>query len=995
VCVGDDNTSTGALFFVNTSGRLAIYGSGGNILVGTSQTVAVNTWNHIAFVRSSGTITAYLNGVADSTTASNSTAFTGANRIGGELFAGNVGGGIMLGYISNYRLVNGTAVYTSAFTPPTTPLTAISNTSLLTLQTNQPVNNNVFIDNSTNNFLITRNGNATQGAFSPYAGTWSGYFDGTGDTLTLPTSQTPLQPGSGNFTIEFWYNTALTPNTYYTLFSYGTAGDVLRLFLFTTNAFRVFTGATLIITSADNVHQVNKWQHVALVRNDTTLTLYVNGVSVGTSTSNSTNYVGNLTICYESVNQVYYGFISNFRIVKGTAVYTSAFTPPTAPLLPITNTTLLICNSNRFIDSSSNYTITVAGDSNIQKFSPFGIQAQPTTTSYSVYFDGTGDYLSISSSAIVPTSQSTFTIEGWLFMTANPVSGSNIQPAMFGDMAATSFGNYMSMGPVGAGPYYFGFYWFDGATKSVKGNTVLSLSTWYHLAVSVSSNTIRLFVDGVLQTLTGTTTLTNRSGSMGTYAIGLFDNSGITGFVSNLRVVNGTAVYTSTFTPSTTPLTAIANTSLLTCQSTTIIDNSTNAFSITVAGNSQPLTQNPFGYTNPAPAAYTAATLGGSMYFDGTGDYLNTPTNAAFTFGTGDLTLECWIYQTATSVSVYRVIFADNVYGNTGGYTLYSYNNALNLWKGGAGGVELIAPAGTITLNTWTHVAWTRSGSSNRLFINGTQVGATTSDSTNYTGTASYIGASQTGTFPFAGYISDARIVKGTSRYISPFVLPSAPLTAVQNTVLQLPGTAAGIVDSTMINDYETVGDVTVNTAVVKYGNSSIYFDGTGDYLTSRYISSQEPGSGNLTWEMWIKTTSSLQYATLYSRQPGTFTSGMYSFLINSSSATAGDVALWVADFNASSPLLLTTGVNVRDDNWHHVAVVRNSSSWVLYVDGTSRATGTWSGAIAALSTPPRIGADQNYVRSYTGYMDDVRITNGIARYTSNFTAPTSPFQRN
>jgi hypothetical protein len=121
------------------------------------------------------------------------------------------------------------------------------------------------------------------------------------------------------------------------------------------------------------------------------------------------------------------------------------------------------------------------------------------------------------------------------------------------------------------------------------------------------------------------------------------------------------------------------------------------------------------------------------------------------------------------------VIFGDNVYGSTGGYTLYSYNNALNLWKGsGGGGAEVIAPAGTITLNTWTHVAWTRSGSSNRLFINGTQVGSTTTDATNYTSTASFIGASQSGTLPFAGYIDDLRITKGYARYTSNFTPPSS-----------------------------------------------------------------------------------------------------------------------------------------------------------------------------------------------------------------------------
>lgn len=219
---------------------------------------------------------------------------------------------------------------------------------------------------------------------------------------------------------------------------------------------------------------------------------------------------------------------------------------------------------------------------------------------------------------------------------------------------------------------------------------------------------------------------------------------------------------------------------------TTITTTASNAFRNLTANG-------PFILTNIATTIYgdykynsTYTDGNTSVYFDGAGDYLVTPANTAFTFGTGDLTLECWIYQTATSVSTFRVIFADNVYGNLGGYTLYSYNNALNLWKGTSpgGGTEVIAPAGTITLNAWTHVVWTRAGSSNRLFINGTQVGATTTDATNYTSTISYIGASQIGSLPFTGYISNARIVKGTAVYTANFTPPTSPLTAISGTSL-------------------------------------------------------------------------------------------------------------------------------------------------------------------------------------------------------------------
>ena len=122
----------------------------------------INAWNHIALVRRSGSITLYVNGVGGtaqslSGSPSNSKSWT----IGGVLFpALNFP---FSGSISNFRFVNGTAVYTSNFIPQTTALTAITNTQLLTLQ------NATFVDNSTNAFTITNNGSATTAATYPFA----------------------------------------------------------------------------------------------------------------------------------------------------------------------------------------------------------------------------------------------------------------------------------------------------------------------------------------------------------------------------------------------------------------------------------------------------------------------------------------------------------------------------------------------------------------------------------------------------------------------------------------------------------------------------------------------------------------------------------------------------------------------------------------------------------------------------------------------------------
>jgi len=410
---------------------------------------------------------------------------------------------------------------------------------------------------------------------------------------------------------------------------------------------------------------------------------------------------------------------------------------------------------------------------------------------YSVLFDGSGDYLTIADNAALQMGSGNFTIEYWWY--PNSIAGYQTPY----DKGYTGAGGLLLQTGNGDGRTIV----YASGSAVVTSNTALIANSWTHMALVRNGTNLTLYQNGIsVGSVTNSTNFNNaNTAGLGGNATGasFAGQYPINGYISNLRSVKGTAVYTSAFTPPAAPLTAIANTSLLTCQSNRFIDNSTNNFTINVLGDSSVSSASPF--------------TSSSVLFDGNGDYLNTSNNAAFTLGTGDLTLECWIYQTATSAATYRVIFGDNVYGSTGGYTLYSYNNALNLWKGSAGGgAEVIAPAGTITLNTWTHIAWTRSGSSNRLFINGTQVGATTTDSTNYTSTASFIGASQSGTLGFAGYISNARILKGTALYTANFTPPTSSLTNIANTSLLTCQSSRFIDNST--NNFT----ITVN------GNSSV-----------------------------------------------------------------------------------------------------------------------------------------------------------------------------
>lgn len=194
--------------------------------------------------------------------------------------------------------------------------------------------------------------------------------------------------------------------------------------------------------------------------------------------------------------------------------------------------------------------------------------------------------------------------------------------------------------------------------------------------------------------------------------------------------------------------------------STTFTDSSSNALTVTANGNAQISTaQFKFG--------------GASGLFDGTGDYLLVAYDSDLSLGTGDFTIELWIRPADLN---YRFMLGATV--NSSGYMMLAINptGSGQIWMGNAGvGWPLQFSGHTLAADTWAHLAISRSGSSNRLFIDGTQIGSTITDSTNWSVDPSgmYVGNQAAGT-SWNGYIDDLRITKGVARYTSNFTPPTA-----------------------------------------------------------------------------------------------------------------------------------------------------------------------------------------------------------------------------
>jgi hypothetical protein len=419
-------------------------------------------------------------------------------------------------------------------------------------------------------------------------------------------------------------------------------------------------------------------------------------------------------------------------------------------------------------------------------------------------------------------------------------------------------------------------------------------------------------------------------------------------------------------------------------QNNTFIDSSTNNLTVTRFGNITQGSVNPFNL----PAPYSIVDDGGSLSFDGSGDYLNIATNAAFGFGTGDFTIEFWAYPTVNA----RQDWIDVTTPGSTRTLVYYTGTAIVFYSQPSNIAAITGPA--MTLNTWQHIAVSKISGSTKMFINGTQVGSTYATSQNY-GTTNqvFIGKDGGGTTYVTGLMSNVRIIKGTGLYSADFTPSTTPLTAVTNTSLLLSGTNAGIYDNAMISNFETVGNAQVSTSVKKYGTGSMYFDGTLDSLAAVSNPNLNFGTGDFTLECWVYFNVVNAEMTLINK--GWQTPNAYaSYLIWMTNAGS-------LQFNASSAGTSWDIANgkvigtMTATTWTHIAVTRSGTTFRAFVNGviTSAFTFTSASSLQNLATQALyIGGRANGTSSMNGYLDDVRLTKGVARYTATFTPPTQPF---
>ena len=633
-------------------------------------------------------------------------------------------------------------------------------------------------------------------------------------------------------------------------------------------------------------------------------------------------------------------------------------------------------NSSFDDKSTDDHTITANGAAHQSTFSPY------RSGGYSTYFDGAGDYLKVTDSAEHDFGTGDFSMEFWWW--PETVTGNSGNIHIMISAPNNSHQQFI---------YHESNYWYwqtggGGATIIPSSTGAVTAKAWNHVVLCRSGTTVSIFNNG-----TRTATVqSSQSADFSNATIGQYDSGGyeIDGYLRDMRWLKGSSAYDATqtsITVPTEPLTAITNTTLLTCHLPYIADGSTTGHSIAVNGDTSTKPFTPYDSQE-----YSAASHGASVSLDGGGDYLTVADHADLDMGSSDFTIEGWYYpKDNPGGSADGLISKRANSSGVGGVLLYfaaaDSTPSLLVDTGGSWGINQQA-TGKFNVGSWNHFAIVRNGTAFKLYINGKSVLSATSSATiPDNGSAFTIGAiSADGSYPISmGNVSDVRVVKGTAVYTAEFTPPTAPLTAITNTKLLVQSTDASIIDKAQgTRQTELIGTVS-STTYTKYYNSSIYFDGSNDYIELKDVPEL---SGPFTIEMWIWVPSGTVSQSKTFFTIGTVSSSGSCLLIYRYSNT-NNIGVW----NSGSTILASSSA-IPQTQWAHLALTRNSSNTInVWIDGVDKGSVSNSNTFVPGTHGIKIGSENPLGYYFNGYMSDIRITNGLARYTSAFTPPTAALQ--
>lgn len=839
-------------------------------------------------------------------------------------------------------------------------------------------NDTTFTDSSEYANTVTRNGSAVISTVQSKFGGSSGYFDGSADHLSIATNSI-FALGTEDFTIEMWaYPSSYPGSDLYSLVDTRTSGGTsgLLLWIGADQKWVCYTSASnntiqRTISSIGNV-TLNAWTHLRITRNNGLVYFYVNGILQGTTGNSgspddlsptSTAPVRIATAADSPGNsRNYIGYIDDLRFVKGVDLYRKNYwyPVPTAPLSR--NAQISEKLVSHLVLNSSKSTGQIGGTIDVSSTHYAVSWWDGTTTLYSGNSSFGRDAFGGNQNITIYPCNISGNMEGYfenIDISNNELNSVRAFYTTVDSTASSTIPGY------GKWTYYYYSYYNRYRWTWVPGQYIPGIKKY----INVSSNNLD-------------------AGSIDQFYTDLLDGDGTLNVAGNpggdsdttsIATNKGYTVYGST-SPTVELLLNFNGTN----GSTTFTDSGSNTRSITIQNGSPSLT-----ITSPK---YGTASL------DTNNGVIGSTSGIIGDIASHDYTIEAWLYKTTTTAQHIANCSDNPGAGSTRGISFWiDADNIVKLDNGETSGAATI---NGIPTGVWTHVVGIKKNSKKYLYIDGILSNSPVSQVGLSGPYQVYIGGYKSGaTFYNKGTmkIDDFRLIRGKAIYSNDFVPPTGQLTSSTTSVS--PGITTLLLNGNGSNNSTTFadsghknltptrnGNTVISTAQYKYGTASIYFDGTGDYLT--YSTGKDNFNffdSNFTIECWIRPAVTSSARCIFSKRANTSTYGGFLFdIYNNKLHCAGtnNGSSWQLEISSSASLY--TGV------WTHVAVTRLNDTFKLFINGVVDGSQSIENFIISGNTDNVVigagGATGG--QEFNGYIDDLRIIRGVSLYNNNFTTP-------
>ncbi len=622
-------------------------------------------------------------------------------------------------------------------------------------------------------------------------------------------------------------------------------------------------------------------------------------------------------------------------------------------------------NNNITDSSTNNLSTTVNGTTSASTFSPY------RGGGYSTSFAGS-TYSKLEIASMPAIGSGDCSIECWIKINSQAWNG------------IISRGAYISSGTFSlstrSGDSEITLVW-NGSIYTTSGANI-NINEWNWIQVVRSSGTITIYVNGVSRkSVSNSANISSTSN----YIIGRVDSSDyFGGQIRDLRI--STSARSSS--AGLEKLEVDSDTTFLSCHLPYMSYSTPSVVSNSYSNTLQDIAINsfsPYDYEE-----YSAADNGGSIFVDNLSSSTDSVScTLGSAIGTGDFSISGWFYPPEIHSSGNKRIWTIGGNNNVNGLGL--------LFKAGGeirldfpGNVTSFNGSGGSIANRWQHFCVRRISGTATLHLDGVQKWTQSNNTINLSATNLEVGRDTSGNYGGHGYISDFKI---STSSLEGTTVPSAP-TSSTGALVHIKGTDASIVDTAQGTHIECVGSAAGTSSPAKFpGTYSLSLPGFSHWMPSPMECVKLSGTEDWTVEAWVYPSQRQSYSVVVS--------------CGSSFALAlGMVSGNFHVYNNSAGGFTDTDVNhgtydIAANQWTHLAATRVNGNWYCYVNGTLRyqkTGGSWQSHVMNETTQYTIGALDGYSsfsgnERWYGNVQDVRITKGLARYTSNFTAPTAPLQ--